>query len=291
MPEGDTLHRTARTLQQALAGDLVKDFHTEVESVRRMAAARPLAGRQVEQVEARGKHLLVHFSASGEGPLILHTHLRMTGSWHLYRHGEPWRKPQRRAVAVLTTAAWVAPCFSAPVVELLTPWQLDRHPQISRLGPDAIRADFDLEASLALLLEDPAEQIGTALMRQRSLAGVGNVFKSEILFLEKIDPFRRAGSLGPEKLRSILAQAARLLALNRAGSARRTRFGLQQAERLWVYGRSGRPCRLCGSPIRMRRQGMARRSTYYCPVCQHVAEPESSMRSGAMPEKGDNDGG
>jgi len=201
-------------------------------------------------------------------PLVLHTHLRMTGSWHLYRPGERWQKPAHRAVCVIHTDAFVAPCFSAPVVELLTERQAQRHPDLVELGPDAITAEFDPEEAKARMRRRPEVEIGVALMNQRLMAGVGNVYKSEVLFIRRLSPFGKVGELSEEALDALIAEAHRLLLANRGRTARATRFGLNERERLWVYGRSGEPCRVCGTSIRMRRQGLDGRSTYYCPECQ-----------------------
>jgi endonuclease-8 len=202
--------------------------------------------------------------------LIIHTHLRMTGSWHVYRPGEAWRKPARLAKVVLHTHEFVTPCFSAPVVELLTEWQARRHPELVGLGPDAITEEFDLEEALARLRRRPDVEIGVALMNQRLVAGVGNVYKSEVLFLQRVSPFRKIAELDEGTLTALIAEAHRLLRLNRDRGARRTLFGLREEQRLWVYGRSGEPCRACGETIRMRRQGLDGRSTYYCSRCQQA---------------------
>jgi endonuclease-8 len=268
MPEGDTLFRAAMVLRKALLGQVVTEFETSVDTVRAVAADHPVAGREVASVDARGKHLLITFGTPPEPALVLHTHLRMTGSWHIYRPGEPWRKPERYAKVVLRTAEWVAPCFSAPVVELLTERQAARHAQLQALGPDAMTEEFDREDALARLRRHPDVEIGVALMNQRLLAGVGNVYKSEVLFIRRVCPFSRVGELAAGALEGLVDEAHRLMRLNQTQGARRTMFGLRESERLWVYGRSGEPCRVCGEAIRMRRQGMDARSTYYCPRCQ-----------------------
>lgn len=310
MPEGDTLYRTAVVLRKALLDREITRFETSVEAVAAVDARTPVAGRTVTAIEARGKHLLIslgenvksnapagggeeaesqgstpnvepprgHPTPNAEGPtpgaqrstLVLHTHLRMTGSWHVYRPGERWQKPERYAKVVLHTDAFVAPCFSAPVVELLTEWQARRHSDLVTLGPDAIAEDFDPEEARRRMRRRPEVPIGVALLDQRAMAGVGNVYKSEVLFLKQTSPFLKVEELEDETLDALIAESHRLLRLNRSGGSRRTSFGLNERERLWVYGRSGEPCRVCGATIRMRRQGMDARSTYYCPRCQHV---------------------
>jgi endonuclease-8 len=274
MPEGDTLFRAATVLRKALLGQVVTGFETSVDTARAVASDHPVEGRTITGVEARGKHLLITLALptpNTQHPtptLVLHTHLRMTGSWHLYRPGEPWRKPERYAKVVLRTTDWVAPCFSAPVVGLLTERRAARHAQLQALGPDAMTEEFDREDALARLRRHPDVEIGVALMNQRLMAGVGNVYKSEVLFVRRVCPFSRVGELADEALEELVDEAHRLMRLNEARGARRTMFGLRESERLWVYGRSGEPCRVCGETVRMRRQGMDARSTYYCPQCQ-----------------------
>ena len=287
MPEGDTLYRAATTLRKALLNRIVTRFDASVPQVEQMAAALPVVGRVVSAVESRGKHLLITFavtdapagSATGEvaeptdspPALVLHTHLRMTGSWHVYRPGEAWQKPTRYAKVVIYTDVFVAPCFSAPVVELLTASQARRHSNLVELGPDAITEEFDSGEALRRMRRLPEVEIGVALMNQRVLSGVGNVYKSEVLFLQRLSPFARVGELPDETLAALIAESHRLLRLNRERGARRTMFGLNERDRLWVYGRSGEPCRICTTLIRMRRQGLDGRSTYYCPACQAAA--------------------
>lgn len=300
MPEGDTLYRTAVTLRKALQGRVVTRFDTSVETVAVVDRNFPVAGRTLSAIEARGKHLLITFTPSegaaappteqseitipsvgtpdlqqpGSPVLVLHTHLRMTGSWHIYRPNERWQKPERYAKVVLYTDAFVAPCFSAPVVELLTERQASRHPDLVELGPDAMTDRFDPEEAFTRLRRHAGVPIGVALMNQRLMAGVGNVYKSEILFTQRVSPFAPVRDLEDACLRALVAEASRLLRLNRGRTVRRTVFGLSEHDRLWVYGRSGQPCRLCGETVRMRRQGTDARSTYFCPRCQCAPVPK-----------------
>jgi endonuclease-8 len=200
--------------------------------------------------------------------LVLHTHLRMTGSWHIYRPGERWRKPARFAVVVLRTADLVTPCFSAPIVELLTGWQAKHHPELRKLGPDAMLPEFDAEAVLARFRRYPQVEIGVALLNQRLMAGVGNIYKSEVLFSRRVYPFAKVGELSDKTLRGLIEESHRLLRLNETRGERRTVFGIRQNERLWAYSRAGSPCRVCGGPIRVSKQGIDARLTYWCPNCQ-----------------------
>lgn len=263
MPEGDTIFRTAAVLREALAGRVVTRARAQARpGLRRVPDLSRLEGRRVERVEARGKHLLIGF----EGGLTLRTHLRMSGAWHRYAPGEAWRRPARQASAVVETAESVAVCFNAPVVELLDDRQLARHAPLTGLGPDLLGRTFDTDAALARLRDRDAVPLGEALLDQRAVAGIGNVYKSELAFLAGRDPWAPVRDLDDEELRGLLAGARRLLAANVRGGARSTRPG----GGLWVYGRAGRPCRRCGTLIRVRRQGELGRLTYWCPRCQGV---------------------
>jgi endonuclease-8 len=287
MPEGDTLYRVAATLKKAMVGRTIIRFDTSLEAVAYVDARTPVAGRVVSGVDALGKHLLIVLRKP-DSPgdvitvppsfglelysldLVLHTHLRMTGSWHVYRHGEIWQKPANYSRVVLYTDEFIFPCFSAPVVELLTAREATRHPQLTSRGPDAMTDDFDPDQARARLRLRAELPIGVAIMDQKAMAGVGNVYKSEVLFIRRVSPFTPVQELSDEVLDGIIAESHKLLVLNRNNTVRRTNFGLAQSERLWAYGRSGSPCRVCGTLIKMRRQGVDGRSTYYCPSCQHV---------------------
>jgi endonuclease-8 len=255
MPEGDTIHRTAATLRRVLVGRELTGFRAP-----RLRPPLPTPGTRVERVEARGKHLLIRF-ADGR---TLHTHMRMNGSWHTYRPGERWRRSPGAARAVLETADGVAVCFAAPVVELLDDRDLARHPQLSRLGPDLCTPEPDFEDVLGRLgTLGPATEIGVALLDQRVASGIGNVYKSEVLFACRVDPFAALGSLDAVTQSELYRTAADLLRRNLEGGPRRT-----VPEGLAVYDRTGRPCRRCGTAIVSRRQGEDARTTWWCPACQ-----------------------
>ena len=280
MPEGDTIWRAARALHAALAGRVVTKFATTSPDIS-PAAARAIPGHTIRGVEARGKHLLMTLSCDGED-VVLHTHMRMNGEWHIYAAGERWRRAASRARVVVETEAYVAPCFDAPVIELIRARDVARHPALAALGPDAMTDAFDTEAALARLRADPGREIGLALLDQRTVAGLGNVLKSETLFTARVSPFARVADLGDDTLRALLAEGHRLLVTNRAGSGRRTRFALDGRQRLWVYGRAGEPCFACGTPIGTAQQGEDARRTYWCPACQaDVAARTSVARSRA----------
>jgi endonuclease-8 len=263
MPEGDTIWRTARTLDAALGGWAVVAFDSALPAVATAARRRGLVGRVVEGVEARGKHLLVRFA---EGA-VLHTHQGLQGSWHLYRPGGDWRRRASRARAVIETADVVALCFRSPVVEVLSPAEAASHPALARLGPDLLRPGFDPSVACRRLRERGELEIGVALVDQTALAGIGNVYKSEVLFLCRVSPFTRVHDLDDATIDRLVAKAGELLRRNLDGGPRRTTSALAPG-RLWVYRRSGRPCRRCGTRIERAVQGAAARSTYFCPSCQ-----------------------
>jgi endonuclease-8 len=262
MPEGDTILRTARVLDRALTGRTVVRFEAP-----RLAGRRPEPGATVTGVEARGKHLLIHF----DDGLSLHTHMRMTGSWHLYRPGAPWRKSPAGARAVVEVDSAVAVCFSAPVVEILS--EPDRHPALAALGPDLAREGADLDGALARMERlPPTTEVADALLDQRVACGVGNVYKSEVLFACGVDPSTPVAAVSPERRRQLLETASRLLRANLDGWSRTTvtsgTAGAPGGGGLAVYGRAGRPCRRCGERVRSRRQGEGARVAYWCPRCQ-----------------------
>jgi endonuclease VIII len=259
MPEGDTIFRAARTLAKVLNGRILRSVESPLEAI----ASAGLAGRRVERVEARGKNLLVAF----DDGRVLHTHMRMTGSWHVYRHGERWQRPRRQARVVLATEDFVTVCFDAPVVRLLTAAELSRDALLSGLGPDILAPDFDRVGARARLKGLGGVAVGEAVMRQSAVAGIGNVYKSEALFLCGVDPFVPVGQFSDRTLDLLLEKARTLMRGNLRGGARETRPSLTR-ERTWVYGRGGRPCRRCGTSIQMRRQGPDARSTYWCVACQ-----------------------
>lgn len=281
MPEGDTIWRAARALHLALSGQVVRGFRTTSPDIS-PAGEQSIPGRTVGSVRAMGKHLLMTFSRDRDD-LVLHTHMRMNGSWHLYRPGERWRRSPASARVVVETDAYVAPCFDAPVVELVRGADLARHAALRALGPDAMTDTFDLDAALVRVRSQPEREIGVALLDQRAVSGVGNVLKSETLFLAGISPFALGAQLEDAALRTLLEQAHRLLVRNRTGASRRTRFVLDPRQKLWVYGRRGDPCHVCGTPIGSATQGEEARRTYWCPTCQPtdgLHEAPSPVRAG-----------
>jgi endonuclease-8 len=272
MPEGDTIYRAALALHRALAGRTVVRFESVYPAVTRVAADRPIEGRTIESVSARGKHLLIAFS----GDVFLRTHMRMNGSWHLYRPGVRWQRPAADMRVLIATADAVAVGFNVPVAELLTSRQLARHLELRALGPDWLAPAFDREEILRRLRARAGDAAADALLNQRVAAGIGNVFKSEILFLAGIHPFTAVSALDASQLERVVDIAREQLTANvltraqtlKPFTGRRTTRSLDPNKKLWVYGRGGQPCRRCGATIEVRKTGVDARITYWCPSCQ-----------------------
>lgn len=271
MPEGDNIFRTARTLEKALGGKTLTAFETGLAPLARVNDGSPLVGRTVERVESRGKWCLMFFS----GDLILATHMRMSGSWHIYRSGERWQVRRSHMRVAITCGDFQAVAFDVPVAEFLTARTLARHPEIARLGPDILAPGFTAEQGIETLrlwvASHPDAEVGNALLNQRVLAGLGNVYKSEVAFAAGVHPFRRLNTLTPREIQSLVDFAYRYMRENvrdNADPGRRTTHRMNREERLWVYGRHGQECRRCGAIIAMRRQGLGARSTWWCPACQ-----------------------
>lgn len=273
MPEGDSIFRAARTLHRALAGQQITRFETGLAALAHIDGGEPIRGRTVERVESAGKHLLMTLS----GGLVLRTHMRMNGSWHIYRPGEKWQLPARAMRILIETTDWVAVAFNVYVAEFVRAERLSHHPQLARLGPDLL-GDFNADLALARLRQMGDAPMHTVLLNQRVVSGLGNVYKSEILFLSGIHPDRPASTLTDEQIRRVMALARKLLKANvsdASGAAivtypglRRTTGRVNHEDRLWVYSRGGQPCRKCRTPIASRKDGDDARVTYWCPACQ-----------------------
>ena len=257
MPEGDTIHRAAAMLRGAIEGAVVTGFEAPRA---RGTTAPPEPGDRVERVEARGKHLLMRFA----GGTTLHTHMRMTGMWRTFPLERSLRAVGGRVVAVVRTERAVAVCFAAPVVELLDDRAVRRHPVLNALGPDLCLPDPDLDEIVGRAERlDPDTEIGVTLLDQRVAAGIGNVYKSEVAFACRVDPFTPLAALDRDQRTNLWRTAGELLRANLGPAPRRTTpYGLA------VYDRAGRPCRVCGTSIAVRRQGEAARATWWCPACQ-----------------------
>jgi endonuclease-8 len=326
MPEGDTIYRTARALQKALGGRVVTGFETGLAKLASVNDDTPVVGRVVERVEARGKWCLIFFS----GDLILVSHMLMSGSWHIYRVGERWRLPHRAMRVVVRVsspqglnpvdslvglnggtevpplqsqggaAGFEAVLFNAQVAEFHTARSLERSAQVPKLGPDVLAGAFSVEAGVRALearaASHPEGEVGVVLLNQRVMAGLGNVYKSEVAFAAGVNPFRQMRTVSAREMEKMVEVAQRYMRANVVdgggprgevgegivtySGARRTTGAMSQADRVWVYGRQGMECRRCGALVEMRKQGAAVRSTYWCPQCQPwvAAEGQSAER-------------
>jgi endonuclease-8 len=273
VPEGDTIYRAARTLNRALAGDVVARFESVFPALTRVDEDRPLRGRTVEGVTASGKHLLMQFS----NDLVLRTHMRMNGSWHIYRPGERWQRSRGDMRILVATARFEAVGFNIPVAEFLTARSMRRQDDLRNMGPDLLGATFDEAEAVRRLRQRGTSSIADALINQRVVAGAGNVYKSEVLFLCGVHPASLVDDLSDDRLRTILTTARKLLTANVSNPQRgivtysgyrRTTRRADPAERLYVYGRGRKPCRKCGTPVKVSAQGPHARLTYWCPTCQ-----------------------
>ncbi|HEX4309104.1 MAG TPA: DNA-formamidopyrimidine glycosylase family protein [Acidobacteriaceae bacterium] len=278
MPEGDTIFRAARALEKALGGRSVTKFEAGLAKLASVNDNTPVVGRVVERLEARGKWCMIYFS----GDLILATHMLMSGSWHVYRTGEKWWMGRSRMRVAITCGEYQAVAFNVPIAEFHTARSLARSSQIPRLGPDVLGTDFDVahgvKALTAFAASHPEAEIGVALINQRVLAGLGNVYKSEVPFAAGVHPFRRMITITRNEMERMADFALRYMKANVQDGAsdaivtysgnRRTTHNMDRNDRLWVYGRRGQECRRCGAIVEMRKQGEQARSTYWCPSCQ-----------------------
>lgn len=251
MAEGDTILRAARRIGAGLEGQSVEVRPGNIRG--RAAGVARLDGRRLDSVETHGKHLILRF-----GDVALHSHLGMSGSWHVYRPGESWRKPRCAAWVVLRGEEIEAVQFGGPTLRVLSTAQLPRDPVLARLGPDILASDLDLDKALAGLRAVGERELGDALLDQHLVAGIGNIFKSEACFAARVDPWSRVADLTDDDLRVTL-EAARRLMVESVAKGRPDRV---------VYKRGGRPCSACGAMIQTRGQGDANRRTYWCPSCQ-----------------------
>jgi endonuclease-8 len=266
-----------------------------------------ILGRTVTKVEPRGKHLLMHcdpppskggvrggipdtsssptngVQCSSDCPsptssrqpratLIIHSHMGMTGSWHVYHPGQPWLKPTHYAALVLSINRLEVICFSPRLLELLTADQLRRHPHIQRLGPDLLGVEFDMHEAIARFRTHNHMPLGEAVINQTIVSGIGNEYKSDLMFLFGLNPLDPVARYTDDELIKLLEKARFLMRRNLTGALRRTRLG-NEGGRLWVYGMVGKACPKCGTPIKLQRQGDAGRTTFWCPKCQPARQP------------------
>lgn len=264
MPEGDTVWLAASRLRGALAGSVLTRGDLRVPQL----AAAILAGREVLDVVPRGKHLLTRLG----GDLTLHTHFRMDGSWHLYRPGQLWSAgPQWQVRAVLGTDHWLAVGYRLPVVELLPTDEEDR--VVGHLGPDVLGPDWDAEEALRRLRAVPDREIGMALLDQRNLAGLGNLYRTEACFVRGVSPWTPVQDVAD--LGTLVARARAMIRVNRGRWEQSTTGSTRHGEEHWVFQRDGRPCRRCGTRVRTAEQGVAphARVSWWCPSCQPGPAP------------------
>jgi endonuclease-8 len=267
VPEGDTVWLAARRLHDALAGRALTHTDFRVPAL----ATRDLSGETVTEVISRGKHLLIHTDAGH----TVHTHFRMDGSWRLYRPGARWTGgPEWQVRVVLATSNWVAVGYRMPVVDLLA--TADEASVVGHLGPDLLGPDWDAARAVANLQARPDREIGPALLDQRNLAGIGNLYKAESLYLSGITPWTPVADISD--LDAVVRRAHRLLHANKNHWQQSTTGSLRRGEEHWVFERAERPCRRCGTSIAAAMQGEPEQPTYarisyWCPHCQQGPAP------------------
>jgi endonuclease VIII len=259
VPEGDTVWLAAQRMNTALAGSTLRRGEFRLPQL----AALDLTGSSVHEVVPRGKHLLIRL---GDGR-TLRTHFRMDGSWHIYRPGTKWRGgPAYDVRVVLATDDWECVGYRLHDVEIVPTADEDR--LVGHLGPDVLGPDWDLDEALRRLRAQPDEQIGVAILDQRNLAGIGNLYKVETLFLCGVHPWARVADV--ENLEAVVTKARTLMLANRHHPEQSTTGSTRRGEDHWVAGRKGRPCRRCGTSILLGEQGPTtqERVTWWCPTCQ-----------------------
>ncbi|MBG6238915.1 endonuclease-8 [Mycetocola sp. CAN_C7] len=257
MPEGDTVYRAARHLNDVLQGATVTTWDLRVPAF----ATSDLVGERIEGVISRGKHLLHRV-----GDFSLHTHLKMEGSWHLYRPGSAWKRPAYQARALVGSADWLSVGFELGVVDLIA--RSDEHTVVGHLGPDLLGEDWNATEAVDRLSAAPGQPTAVALLDQRNLAGLGNVYANELCFLRGVLP---TSPIGETDAVALVALSSRLILANRDRTERTTTGDTRPGKRTWVYGRQGQPCRRCGTRIRRGELGpreTEERVTYWCPRCQ-----------------------
>jgi endonuclease-8 len=257
MPEGDTIHHAAGRIGTVLRGRVPDEILMPHPRHRGSPWPERLRGRMLRSVDAHGKHLFLRF----EGDLTMHSHLRMTGHWGVYREGTRWGRSPRRAWLVMRCGGWEVVEFDGPVLELLSESRVRSDPRLASLGQDVLGESFDFERFLARLRsDDHTRPIGDALLDQRTVAGIGNLWKAEVCFATGIDPWRELGSVSDEQATALVRTARELM-------REPARKGFSARPRQ-VYGRAGRPCLRCGTTVRQRGQWESNRTTFWCPGCQ-----------------------
>jgi len=250
MPEGDTIWRTAAMLREALTGKHIKDA--------KPPGLSRLIGATVTAVEPTGKHLVIRF----DNGYALHSHMRMRGIWHVYKPGDKWHRPAFRLKALLETAGTIAVCFDAPVVELIR----NVNERVGHLGPDILADDWNATEVIKRARQLNQQPIGELLLDQRVTAGIGNVYRCEALWHERINPFKKTEELTDEQLTSLFETARKAMRANLTTNTYRRSFpGYGRGA---VHGRAGRPCPRCGTLIQRKGMGDNPRTVYWCARCQ-----------------------
>jgi endonuclease-8 len=276
VPEGDTVWLAAQRMHTALAGSTLRRGEFRLPQL----AALDLTGSTVTEVVPRGKHLLIRL---GDGR-TLRTHFRMDGSWHIYRPGTKWRGgPGYDVRVVLATDEWECVGYRLHDVEIVPTADEDR--LVGHLGPDVLGPDWDLDEALRRLRAQPDEQIGVAILDQRNLAGIGNLYKVETLFLCRVHPWARVADV--ENLEAVVTKARTLMLANRHHPEQSTTGSTRRGEDHWVAGRKGKPCRRCGTPILLGEQGPTtqERVTWWCPTCQAARSPIDPLARTGEPDR------
>jgi endonuclease VIII len=264
VPEGDTVWLAAKRMNTALSGATLRRGEFRLPQL----AALDLTGSTVREVVPRGKHMLIRLADER----TLRTHFRMDGSWHIYRPGTKWRGgPAYDVRVVLVTDEWECVGYRLHDVEIVETADEDR--LVGHLGPDVLGSDWDLDEALRRLREHPDEQIGVAILDQRNLAGIGNLYKVETLFICGVHPWARVADV--ENLEAVVEKARVLMLANRNHPEQSTTGITRRGEDHWVAGRKGRPCRRCRTPILLGEQGPTtqERVTWWCPKCQAATSP------------------
>jgi endonuclease-8 len=277
VPEGDTVWLTAQRLDRALRGRVLTVFELRVPAL----ATADLRGTAVSEVLACGKHILIRF----DGALTLHNHLRMDGSWQLAATGQRHRgRPEHLIRAVLGNQAWTAAGYRVHDLRLVRTSEEDQ--LVGHLGPDLLGPDWDATEAARRLAAHPLRPIGESLLDQRLLAGIGNLYKAEVLFIERVNPWMPTAEVS--NLAAIVSTAHRLLRMNRDHPEQSTTGSTRRGSEHWVYLRTGQPCLRCGTAIASAEQGEPprQRRTFWCPSCQPGHGPGAGAGAGADPGAG-----
>ena len=258
MPEGDTIRTAANRVGAALIDRDIESIETPHPRFGKDGWPERLEGRGVRAVDAYGKHLMIRF----DGGLTIHSHLRMSGAWGVYPRGKRWHRGRHRAWLVIRTADAEVVQFDGPVLELMTDGRTRSDPRIAHLGPDVLAEGFDEDAFIRRLREDDqTRRLGDALLDQRIVAGIGNMWKAEGCWRAQVDPWRRIRDVGDDEALAIIREV-------RPPMFDSVKAGFPKSETLFVYKRAGTPCSRCQTIIKARGQGDDNRTTYWCPGCQ-----------------------